>query len=136
MTSRWILLSLALSALACGASGPPPEEAVQAAAEGFLADLRDARWAGAYGRLYADRQVECSSPERLGQLVVASGEQPTSWTLREPRVRKRTALITGETATAGGDGRGIVELAFDHLDDGWQITAWSASNRELCRESS
>ena len=135
MPSRRRLLLLALAAYACGASGPPPEEAVHAAAEEFLADLRDARWPEAYGRLHADRQVECSSPERLGQLVVASGEQPTSWTLREPRVRPNTGLITGETATAGGDGRGIVELAFDRAGDRWQITAWSASNRELCRES-
>lgn len=140
MDERWIaramvVATLGCGTLGCGASGPAPEQAVTAAAEGFLADLRDGRWEGAYARLYPERQVECSSPERLGQLLVASGEQPTAWTLREPRVRERTALITGETTTAGGDGRGIVELAFDRAAEGWLITAWSASNRELCRES-
>jgi hypothetical protein len=133
--TRWlILLGLAVAALACGAGGPPPEDAVRAAAEGFMADLRDGRWEQAYARLYTDRQVECSSPQRLGELVVAAGEQPVDWTLREPRVRNHTAQITGEVMTTGPTGRGIVELSFDRVGDAWQITTWSASNRELCRE--
>jgi hypothetical protein len=132
---RWlVLLVIGVAAVACGAGGPPPEEAVRAAAEGFMADLRDSRWEGAYARLYTDRQVECSSPARLGELVVAAGEQPRDWTLREPRVRKHTAQITGEVTTSGPSGRGIVELSFDRVGEGWQITAWSTSNRELCRE--
>ena len=133
--SRWLLLlALAVAAVGCGAGGPPPEDAVRAVAEGFLADLRDGRWEEAYGRLHTDRQVECSSPARLGELVVAAGEQPRDWTLREPRVRKHTAQISGEVTTTGPTGRGIVELSFDRVGEGWQITSWSASNRELCRE--
>ena len=131
---RFLWILTAVAAFAC-AGGPPPEEAVRATAEGFLADLRDGRWQQAHGRLSTDLQVECVSPERLGELVVASGEQPASWTLREPNVRKHTALITGEVATAGGDGRGIVELALDRSGESWSIAAWSASNRELCREA-
>ena len=126
----WIALVVAAAAGGCGA---PAEPAVRAAADGFLGDLRDGRWEAAYARLHVDRQVECSSAARLGELVVASGEQPLSWRLREPRVRTHTALITGEVTTAGGGGTGIVELAFDRVGDRWQITAWSASNRELCR---
>ena len=133
MRRAWFTLSVVL-ALGC-AGGPPPEEAVRAAAEGFLADLRDGRWEQAHERLSTDLQVECVSPGRLGELVVASGEQPASWTLREPSVRKHTALITGEVVTAGGDGRGIVELALDRSGESWAIGAWSASNRELCREA-
>jgi hypothetical protein len=136
--SRWPLLpALAIAAVACGlggAGGPPPEDAVRAAAEGFLADLRDGRWEQAYARLHTDRQVECSSPARLGELVVAAGEQPRDWTLRAPRVRKRTAQIGGEVIHSVPAGRGTVELSFDRVGEGWQITNWSASSRELCRE--
>ena len=133
MSRFLVLMFLACASLACG-GGAAAEEAVRATAEGFLADLRDGRWEGAYQRLYPDRQAECVSGARLGELVVASGEQPLSWTLREPRVREHSAQITGEVTTASGDGRGIVELSLDRGAAGWSIVSWSASNRELCRE--
>jgi hypothetical protein len=132
---RWAVLFAASVSLAGCGGRERAEEAVRVAADGFLADLRDGRWNAAYSRLQVDRQAECASAARLGELVVAAGEQPLSWQLRDPLVRKRTAMITGEVTTAGGDGRGIVELAFDRVGAGWRITAWSASNRELCREA-
>jgi hypothetical protein len=135
-TSRLTVETLAVLLLGaswgCG-GGEVRAQAVTGTAEAFLQALKDGRWEDAYRRLYEPRQDECGSATRLGELVEAAGERPAAWVLREPQVRKRTALVTGQVIKTSG-ASGIVELAFDQIDEQWTITAWSASNRELCRQ--
>lgn len=126
-----VTLALAGLAVACSSSVAHDAAPVTTAAEAFLADQRAGAWAAAYGRLHAGMQQRCGSWHRLREAVEAAGELPESWTLRPPDVRRYTALLTGELRRRDGAASAL-ELAFDRVDDGWVITAWSTGNRELC----
>ena len=133
-TSRWrrlLVLCALLPCLAACASSANDTSPVTAAAEAFLADQRAGAWAAAYARLHVGMQARCGSFERLRQVVEQAGELPQHWTLRRPDVRRYTALLTGQVRRPDG-GSSALELAFDRVDDGWAITAWSSGNRELC----
>ena len=88
-------------------------------------------WNAAFSRLHPQLQSECVSAERLNEVVVQAAELPESWTLREPKVGKNSAGISGAVETE--DGRSsIVEMTLDRAGDQWQIVAWAAGNRDLC----
>lgn len=126
-----LLGAVLLACLAACTSSAHDGDPVVAAAEAFLADQRAGAWAAAYSRLHVGMQARCGSFERLRSVVEEAGELPQHWTLRAPEVRRYTALLTGEVRRADGSSS-LLALAFDRVDGGWAITAWSTANRELC----
>ena len=131
------VLLVAASGIACSSAGDDggtdPAAAVTAVTDDFLADMKVGAWHAAFSRLHPELQASCGSADRLKQVVERAGEQPQSWTLREPSVRKRTGLIGGSVQKADGT-PGIAEFTMELVDGQWRIWAWSASNRELCLE--
>jgi hypothetical protein len=131
-----LTLALLTALVACGAGDDhdanDPAAQVTELADSFMGDMHVGAWHAAYSRLYPGLQAQCGSAENLAIVVQASGERPAAWTLREPNLRKRSGIITGQVETAEGRS-GIVELSVEKSGDDWVIVAWSASNRELCQ---
>lgn len=123
-------LWFALAGCSTGDGGDPAARVTELA-DDFMGDMQAGAWHAAYDRLYSGLQAECGSAENLASVVQASGERPAAWTLREPSLRKRSGIITGQVKTTGGKS-GIVELSVEKSGDDWVIVAWSAGNRELC----
>lgn len=128
-----LLLLVFLAACSAGDGYDANDSAAQVTelADSFMGDMHVGAWHAAFSRLYPGLQAQCGSAEGLASVVQASGERPAAWTLREPSLRKRSGIITGQVETAEGRS-GIVELSVEKSGDDWVIVAWSASNRELC----
>lgn len=133
------MATLSAALAACGSTGGSTTgadtdgaAAVEETADAFLADMSAGAWHAAFSRLHPQLQAECGSSEQLESVVVQADERPESWTLRAPKAGDHSASITGAVQTVGGRSS-IVEMTLDRVDADWQIWAWSAGNRELCR---